>query len=315
VLRITVFIYWCSVLCHAADWSSLYDEAKAKAEQPRLQTAIDFLIQKEIQPFIPSQEATAFGLQTVDLPLDGYRSDPLDFYAQNGHIVIPVRTLLFMEDLSRAYGWMWTNRFSTKVVDEYLSMLRYRNASDFPADRYPSPLQAMHIPDNALADARVVETSVRLRRTAYAFMLLHQFGHLQLHHETRGTHTFSEVQEEEADQYALNVMKENSQTPTGILVVMYGSMYFETGTGIGIHPVTPQRLEAMSHFMSQRVTEFIRGRPDKVTAADGIHSIATLLSEASQWLSVRGHQQELQQLALKTDPSTLQPRPLPRSTK
>ena len=149
-------------------------------------------------------------------------------------------------------------------------------------------------------------------------MLLHQFGHLQLHHETRGTHTFSEVQEEEADQYALNVMKENSQTPTG--EELHGkdgeaSMYFETGTGIGIHPVTPQRLEAMSHFMSQRVTEFIRGRPDKVTAADGIHSIATLLSEASQWLSVRGHQQELQQLALKTDPSTLQPRPLPRSTK
>jgi len=305
----------CTGVCCAAGWSSLYDEAKTKAEQARLQTAIDVLIQKEIQPFIPAQQATAFGLQAVDLPLEGYRSDPLDFYAQNGHIILPVRTLLFVEDLSRAYGWMWSNRFSTKTVDEYLSMLRYRNASDFPGGRYPPPLQAMHIPDNALADPTVVETSVRLRRTAYAFMLLHQFAHLQMDHDTGGNRGVSEAQEEQADRYALNIMKENSATPTGILLVMYSSMYFETGTGISLHPVTAQRLEAMAHFMDGRIGEFIRGRPDKATAADGIHSIANLLVEASRWLSVRGHQEELQQLALKTDASTLQPRPLPRTTK
>jgi hypothetical protein len=302
-------------MCSAADWSSLYDSGKLEAEKPRLQKTIDLVIEKEIQPYVPPQAATAFGLQTIDLPLNGFRSDPLDFYAQDRHIILPVRTLLFIEDLCRAYGWMWANRYTTKTADEYLSMLRYRNASDFPDGKYPPPLQALHIPENALADARVVETSVRIRRTAYSFILLHQFAHLQLHHEPSGNRGFSEAQEEEADRYALDILKNNSATPTGVLLVMQSLMFFEGGDVGALHPITPKRMEAMAHFMDGRVTEFIRGRPDKATAMDAIQSIASLLVEGSEWLSVRGHQQELQQLAMKTDPSTLQPRPLPKTTK
>ncbi len=314
MLRSIIFIC-CASICSGADWSSLYDAKKLQAEQPRLQTAIDVVIQKEIQPFIPELQATAFGLQTIELPLNGFRSDPLDFYVQDRHIILPVRTLLFVEDLSRAYGWMWSNRFTTKTVDEYLSMLRYRNASDFPDGKFPSPLPALHIPENALSDPKVVETSVRIRRTAYAFMLLHQFAHLHLRHETNGSRGFFEAQEEEADNFALSIMKQNSVTPTGILLVLYSSMFFETGEGIALHPVTPQRMVAMSHFLDSHVLEFIHGRPDKAVAMDAIHSIASLLVEGSEWLMVRGHQEELQQLAMKTDPSTLQPRPLPRNTK
>jgi hypothetical protein len=110
-------------------------------------------------------------------------------------------------------------------------------------------------------------------------------------------------------------MKGNSITPTGILLVLYSFLYFETGTGDALHPVTSRRLESMAHFLDGRVTEFVQGRPDKPTAMDAIHSIASLLLEASEWLSVRHHRDELEQLALKTDPGTLQPRPLPKSTR
>ena len=229
--------------------------------------------------------------------------------------MLPVRTLLFVEDLARAYGWLWTNRYTTKTVDEYLGMLRYRRQSNFADGRYPTPLVALHIPDNALNDAKVVETAVRLRRTAYSFMLLHQFAHVQLHHETKTGHGYAEAQEEEADRYALDIMKDNSVTPTGVLLVMYSLLFFEGGESDALHPVTPQRLDSMAHFMDGRVTEFVRGRADRKTATDGIFSIASLLEEGSEWLSVRGHQEALQQLALKTDASSLQPRPLPKETR
>jgi hypothetical protein len=62
------------------------------------------------------------------------------------------------------------------------------------------------------------------------------------------------------------------------------------------------------------VTEFVRGRADKARASDGIFSIAKLFEEGAEWLSLRGQQEDLQQLALKTDPNTLQPRPLPKTT-
>jgi len=314
-VRAAICLLLIALSCQAADYSTLYTPAKLKAEQPRLQTAIDFLIQKEIQPFLPAQQATAFGLQTIGLPLEGFRSDPLDIYAENSRIVLPVRTLLFLEDLSRCYAWLWTNRMSTKTVDEYLGMLRYRSPADFPDHQYPGPLKALHIPENALSDPKVVESAVRLRRTADAFLLLHQFAHLQLHHQAATNHGFTDTQEIEADRYALNIMKENSVTPTGIFLVMYAGLFFETGAGTALHPVTANRMLAMAHFLDERVFEFIRGRADKATAMDGIHSIASLLVEGAEWLNVRAHQGDLEQLALKTDPATLQPRPLPRTTK
>jgi hypothetical protein len=303
-----------SLICSATDWSSLYDTARLQAEKPRLQTAVNLVMEKEITPFVPDQEATAFGLLNVDLPENGFRSDPLDFYADGNHVVLPVRTLLFVEDLSRAYGWMWSNRFTTKTVDEYLSMLRYRPQSSFSDGKYPAPLAALHVPDNALADPRVVEAAVRLRRTAYSFMLLHQFGHLQMHHEVKGSRAFSEAQEVDADRFALEIMKNNSVTPTGVFLVMYSTMFFEAGEAGSLHPVTPHRLDALAHFMGGRVVEFVRGRTDKVAASDGIFSMAKLFEEGAEWLSLRGHQEDLQQLALRTDPNTLLPRPLPKTT-
>ncbi len=304
-----------SFFCAAADWSSLYDTAKLEEQRPRLQKALDLVIEKEITPFVSPQQATAFGLQKVDLPDNGFRTDPLDFYAESSQIVLPVRTLLFVEDLARAYGWMWANRYTTKTVDEYLSMLRYRPASAFPDGKYPAPLAALHVPENALSDPHAVEASVRLRRTAYAFMLLHQFAHLQLHHESKGGHSFSDAQEEEADRYALEIMKNNGVTPTGVLLVMYSSLFLEAGEPGALHPVTSHRLDTMARFMDGRVTEFVRGRADKTTAAGGIFSMAKLFEEGAEWLSIPGHQQELQQLALKTDPTTLQPRPLNPNTR
>lgn len=312
-------ISWLLILafvCSAADWSSLYNSAKLEAEKERLQTAVNVVIEKEITPFIPSQQSTAFGLLTFDLPLDGFRSDPLDFYSNKQHIVLPVRTLLFVEDLARAYGWMWANQYSTKTVDEYLSMLRYRPVSSFADHRYPEPLVALHIPDNALADARVVDGSVRLRRTAYSFLILHQFAHMELQHHPKANHAYSEAQEEEADRYSLEIMKNNSATPIGVIVVIYGELFLEGGAdSTSLHPVTAHRLTAMAQFLNGRANEFVAGRPDRKVASDAVYSMALLLGQAAEWLSIRGHQEELQQLALKTDPSTLQPRPLPKSTR
>ncbi len=309
-------LFWSfSAVCSAADWSSLYSGDKLKSEQARLETATRFAMNSEIEPFISPQQAMIFALQEIDFPVEGFRSDPLDFYGESGHIVLPIRTLLFLEDLSRCYAWLWTGRYSTRTADEYLSMLRYRSAADFKDGQYPAPLSALHVPENALSDPKVVQTAVRLRRTAYAFILLHEFAHLQLHHEPSKNRAFSEAQEEEADRYALNIMKGNSATPTGVYLVMDLSLLLETGNVAGLHPVSAHRLEAMAHFLDGSVTEFVRGRRDQVTAMDGIHSIAMLLREGSEWLSSPTLRAETELRALRTDPSTLEPRPLPKTTR
>jgi hypothetical protein len=296
----------------AGDWSSLYSTAKLQAEKPRLQEAVDYVIKNEIEPFIPPDLKVSFGLQPFELPILSKASDPLSVYSQNGRVELPVLTLLFVEDLARAYGWLTTNHYTTKTVDEYLAMLRYRKPEDFPDHRYPPPLTALHIPENALADPRVVEISVKTRRTAYAFLLMHEYAHVHLQLDAGSK---PENAEEAADAYALDVLKGNSTTPTGVLFVMQSWLFFEGGNPDAVHPVSVRRLRAIAKYMDEHVDEFVRGRTNQRTSVDVIHSIASLLNQSAEYMGIPGHQEELRGFALKTDVAALKPRALPVNTR
>jgi hypothetical protein len=291
-----------------ADWSSLYTPAKLQAEKPRLQEAVDYVIKNEVQPFIPPDLKVSFGLQPFELPILSGASDPLSVYSQNGRVELPVLTLLFVEDLARAYGWLTTNRYTTKTVDEYLAMLRYRKPEDFPDHRYPPPLTALHIPENALSDPKVVDISVKTRRTAYAFLLMHQYAHVHLQLDGKGG-------EEAADAYALDILKGNSTTPTGVLFVMQSWVFFEGGNPDAVHPVSARRLRAIAKYMDAHVDEFVQGRTNQRSSVDVIHSIASLLNQSAEYMGIPGHQDDLRNFALKTDVASLKPRPLPVNTR
>lgn len=298
----------------AGDWSSLYDRSHLEAEKPRLRKALDYVLEHEIEPFLPEGQRVAFGLQQVDMPLPLALANPVSIYSKEGTIEFPLASMLFVEDLARAYSWLWTNRYSTKTVDEYLAMLRYRSASDFAGHRYPSPLVALHIPADALSDKKVVDLAVGTRRTAYAFLLLHEYAHIRLQSADAKTLKV-EDSEERADEYALNTLENNSAPPTGLLPVMQSWLFLGAGNPAFEHAVTPRRLQAMAHYLDANVIEFVRGRPNALSSTDVIHSIALVLREEAELETVPGHIAALREFALRTDVESLKPRPLPRSTK
>ncbi len=297
----------------AGDWSSLYQRSQLEDEKPRLRKALDYVLANEIAPFLPEGQRVAFGLEQVDLPAPAAVSNPLSIFSENHAIEFPLFSMLFVEDLARSYSWLWTNRYSTKTVDEYLAMLRYRSASDFADGRYPSPLPALHIPAD-LNDKNVVALAVSTRRTAYAFLLLHEYAHIRLQFADAKA-LKAEDSEERADEYALEMLKNNSAPPTGLLVVMQSWLFLGAGNPAAEHPVTPRRLEAMAHYLDAHVFEFVRGRPNPAGSTDVIHSIALVLRQEAEMAAVPGHFTALREFALKTDVESLKPRPLPRSTR
>lgn len=297
----------------AGDWSSLYDRSHLEAEKTRLRKALDYVLANEIQPFLPEGQRVAFGLEQVDLPLPPAVADPVSIYSENGAIEFPLVSMLFVEDLARAYSWLWTNRYSTKTVDEYLAMLRYRSATDFADHRYPSPLLALHIPADALSDKKVVDLAVGARRTAYAFLLLHEYAHIRQSADSKTLK--AEASEEQADEYALEILKNNSAPPIGLLLVMQSWLFLGAGNPGAEHPVTPRRLGAMAHYLDAHVIEFVRGRPNPSNSTDVIHSIALLLRQEAEMAAVTGHITALREFASRTDVESLKPRPLPRNTK
>jgi hypothetical protein len=268
---------------------SLYSEAMLAHEKPRFAQQVDQLVASDIQPFFTRPQQLSFAALEFDLPLYGAHRHPLEFYAVGkDRITLPVVTLLFVEDLSKAYAWLLVNRYSTETVDEYAGMLHYRAANELAP-----PLLALHIPDNALEDPVVNRMFERLRNTAYAFMVLHEFGHLH------GAAT-----EEQADLFALDIMKRNSEIPLGLLLYLEASLYLPPET----HPVSAPRLIGIANYLDLRVLEFVEGRFDRAAGIQAIHSIASRLRASADWLSDAEGQRLWAEQAKKTDVAALRPR-------
>jgi hypothetical protein len=272
-----------------ADWSSLYDAVHLEDDRARLSGDVDLIVAQEIQPFLTSGQAHAFSKLDLDLPVTaGPAPNPLDFYsARPGHITLPLLTVAFVEDMAQAYAWLWANRYSSLTVDEYLGMLRNRTPDDFPSHRYPTPLEALHIPADAMSNPAVAKMTQRVRGTTLSFILLHQFGHLSYRtaaEEAAIRHDPVEAEEELADAFALAVMKKNSEIPAGLLMLIHGMLYLPAEAPKA-HPVTNQRLHAMADFLDLRVRQFAYGRPDRRLATVAIQSLASHIRQASTFLS------------------------------
>jgi hypothetical protein len=305
-------IFAVSALC--SDWSSLYDAAKLESQRPRLQQDLNTVIAQEIRPFLTLEQAHAFFKIGLDIPVQtGPDPNPLDFYSpKEGHIVVPLMTVAFVEDLSQAYSWLWANHFSSRTVDEYLGMLRQHAPGDFQNHQYPNPLVALHIPADAMNDPAVAQMAQRVRGTTLAFILLHQFGHLSYvtsAEEAALKHDRIDGDEERADLVALEVMKKNSETPAGLLMLIHGMMYLPSSAPKD-HPLTEARLKAMADYLDARVREFSDGRPDRQLARIAIQSLASHLRQAARFLDDGTGQQLWAEQGRKTTIADLTPRHL-----
>ena len=287
---------------------------KLEGQRAHLSQELSTVIAQEIQPFLTLEQAHAFSQIQLDLPaIAPPDPNPLDAYSPSpGHIAIPLLTIAFVADMAEAYAWLWANHCSSLTVDEYMGMLRARPATDFPNQRYPSPLVALHIPANAMQDPAVVKMAQRVRGTTLSFMLLHQFGHLSYvpsSEEAAYRHDPVEAGEERADAFALEVMKKNSETPAGLLMLIHGMMYLPASTPKN-HPLSDARLKAISDYLDIRVHEFSVGRPDHALATIAIRNLAGHIRQAATFLSDSTGQELWAEQGRKTTVADLAPRQL-----
>ena len=281
----------------ASDYQSLYDSHALEREKPRLQQELKELLAKEIQPYLNEQETQALASLTIDLPLAGPSRNPVEVFGSDRHLELPLLTLQFTEDLAQAYAWLWANHYSSETVNEYMGMLHFHPLDGFPSGRYPPPLIALHIPDSALSGEAVRNMFLRVRTTAWAFLIMHEFDHLRNRSDS----------EQQADLFALEAMKRNSEVPSGLLMLMHAILYLP-GSNSETHALTPQRLDAMADYFDARVHEFAQGRADARVAVTAIHLLASRLRYSADWLKDPQGQKLWQEQAQKTSVSGLAPR-------
>lgn len=192
-----------------------------------------------IAPVLTAREMRRLSRVEFHFPLIGeITGGPMDYYSGTSgsrpFLAMPVFSLLFLEDLCTAYAWLYTNGYSLETIDEYVTMLRYKKAEHFPRRRYPAPLKALQIPGNALSDKRVDELSLRLRNSAFAFILLHELGHILYQHRGyRGIPTErTRGNESDSDRFAVDVLSRTKTIPMGAVLFFSGSglLYAKQGT-------------------------------------------------------------------------------------
>ncbi len=315
-----------------------YDETHLYREQSRFEERINELFDQVIKPKLTSDERSRLRDVLFEFPVET-RKDPIDFKSgeRNGQLFVamPVLSLLFLEDLFTAYAWLHINEYSLETIDEYITMLKYKRPSEFPNGYYPPPLEALQIPNNALDDKRVDELSLGFRNSAYAFILLHELGHIQLEHRGYEGIPRSKTRnnESQADEFALNVLERTVTIPMGAILFFQAQAYSLPSKGqlraefMGegrimtetdwqqyvnkelTHPLTSERLSDMALHL-----DYIANRNSYGQDSPFLRYLAQELINISDILTIEELQGCMAAVADKADLSTLAPRRLETKT-
>lgn len=309
---------------HAKDLSSMYDRVKVAQEQPRLKMRIIEIYERAYRPNLLPEEQRALSGVAFDIPLAG---DPVAGYYSNYKtriVTLPADSLLFFEDLCTAYAWLYVKDYRLETVEEYLTMLKYKDAEAF-GGRFPPPLKALGIPDNALQDTEVNDLSLHFRNSGWAFILGHELGHIRFQHKFYNEVPVAESQgnEEQADQFAVELMRRVTEIPMGGMLFFQSAIYYLPNRAdfqnerewqawlakASTHPLTAARLRSLSATVNSLAPDFARGRTNPA-AVETIHFISSRLVEFADFLSDPLLQQVMAAKARKSDPSSLAPKRL-----
>ncbi len=257
------------------------------------------------------------------------RGDPFTFYSHvpSRTVTLSVQSLLFLEDLCTAYAWLWRNGYSLETIDEYVTMLRYQLPRHMPGGRFLPPLEALHIPDDALDDQAVDGLSLRLRNSAYAFILAHEVGHVYHDHPPPADHAIPRQQirddERQADAFALEALRRVANLPMGALVYFQALAYYLPTRGnfateeawrkhlktVATHPVNADRLKHVAAILQKNAQSYLTHEPDKQAGLELVRFIATGIDDIAEVLDDADLQrymaQKVQQMSM---PASLKPR-------
>ena len=160
LLLLLVSLLWPKVGRAAGEWIDMYPADRLIGEKSRLESRanqmLDILRTLLGKTDLPDDQQRLLESVRVEAPLSDDAGVPLNFFsrytANAGVVTTPVFSLLFVEDLCTAYSWLYQRAYSLETIDEYVTMLRYRSAAEFPGGQYLSPLPALGIPLNAYDD-------------------------------------------------------------------------------------------------------------------------------------------------------------------
>lgn len=267
-----------------AQWDTMYQGAQLQSSSKIYAPNLRGMWTEDMRARLgPEDQQALAGVQLVS-PLVGAHGHPLDYYADVAarRIYIPILSVRFLDDLAIAQSWMIHRACAQPALIDYVAMLRHRNPAEFPGGRYPTPREALRVPDDVLKIGYVDDLSGKILKSTVFFLIAHEAAHIRLGHRTYGqlTPEQAQAQEMQADSFALDVMQLVGVPPNGLPLFFTTAYAFEPAPSdfaspaayeahrrSVTHPVTTDRLLAIAHRMQSQAARFAHAEPDpaKVT--------------------------------------------------
>ena len=288
-----------------------YDQATLSYWQARYPVSTKKIFDVFVQYLTESEKRSLAGIQ-LKFPAYGgedLRNDPLSFYASATCpypiVTLPIQSLKFLDDLSVAHAWLWKNGHSLGSIADYMAVLKYSRSE---ARRVP-PLEALQIPTNAVQDPEVDALSLRFFNSARASILAHEMGHALRFcaaHRAEGAGATAEASrhaEEEADRFALELMRRTATIPMGMVLFFQASAHWSQNRWDfqseedweaylkkdATHPLTADRLRTLAQRVEQAAYSFAANGTDPGLVRSlgrDLAKLANLLEDPEAQLSI-----------------------------
>jgi len=302
-----------------AQTTGVYDSRKLIAERVRLESRVRELWQAMYDRLLNQQERAALAQTKLAFPSIMPDNTLLNFYADSGRatMFMPIHSLLLLEDACTAYAWLYHNGFSFITINEFAAMLKHRSPAGFEGGRYPAPLVALGIPNNALSDTRVNDLSLRFRNSAFAYALGHEAGHILHRHPGNSSVSPAEskAHELQADDFALRVMQRDNEIPMGAILFFQITAFtaspgrFDYSTEeewrmaikSATHPINSERLRGVASILRSGSVQYGANRVTAVEVSDKLMKISAEMDDRDWHLYYK-------QIGLSAPLSRLKPR-------
>ena len=192
-------------------------------------------------------------------------------------IVVPVRTLRWIDEYCGLIVYLEQGGYKHRTVLPliYDAMLMLSAGDVEP----PGPFAAFGINSKIYKNAELKSDSNKLLNGIFAFLLAHELGHIAHKHMGGLTGIQSQMQEQEADKYAIDFMAQLQISPIALVFLFSASAMMEGAQNT--HPLSGARVVAAAENIRSRPRSFIdRKQPDPESW------VPRVLNEARQILDV-----------------------------
>jgi hypothetical protein len=256
---------------------------QARAQQPRLgpfaKEALE-AVRGTYEPYIrgmlagdllarlPPAMRGPLGVVRLDIPAEmptAFGSDPafvlnVASVPAARQVILPLRTAVWLEEYFALMAYLERRKCQDRLT---IALLYDAKLATGGRDgvRPPGPLAAFGLDDSVYNDAFVKDLSNKLHASTVFFLLAHELGHIARGHVGGASGIHSQMQEREADAYALDAMATVGLEPLGLAYFFTAAAMMEGGQTT--HPLSGSRVEAAALALEARPRAFVdRGEPN-----------------------------------------------------